>query len=107
MTKLLSSTIALALSMGVFGPALAQAQSMPAPAYPAANNVPDANELPDPNMTYKVVFDLSKGAPAPDKVKPGLVGVARFVNTLAKYGVAEKPPAHCSRLSSGCDLERS
>ena len=52
-----------------------------------AKEVPGAKELPDPNITYKVVFDLAAAAPKVADVNPGLTGVARYVNTLAKYGV--------------------
>lgn len=39
----------------------------------------------------EVVFDLSRAAKNVGDVNPGLSGVARYVNTLAKYGV---PPEH-------------
>jgi intracellular sulfur oxidation DsrE/DsrF family protein len=52
------------------------AGDLPVPGYSAARDVPGAHELPDPAMTYKVVFDVAKAAT-----------VARYVNTLAKYGV--------------------
>ena len=89
MKKWMSGAIMLFLAVGVLGAESIQAQSVLVAGYPAARDVPGARELPDPNSTYKVVFDISKGAPSPDKVNPGLVGVARFVNTLAKYGVTE------------------
>jgi len=63
------------------------AATLPIPSVEAASNVPGAKELPDPNLTYKVVFDLAAAAPKIDDVNPGLSGVARYVNTLAKYGV--------------------
>lgn len=63
------------------------AASLPIASVEAAKNVPGAKELPDPNLTYKVVFDLAAAAPKVDEVNPGLSGVARYVNTLAKYGV--------------------
>jgi intracellular sulfur oxidation DsrE/DsrF family protein len=44
--------------------------------------------MPDPSLTYKVVFDIATGAPKVDQVNPGLEGVARFVNTLAAHGIA-------------------
>lgn len=64
------------------------AQTLPIPGGEVAKNVPVAHELPDPNLTYKVVFDLAAAAPNIDTVNPGLATVARFVNTLAKYGVS-------------------
>lgn len=68
-------------------PAFGSAQSLPIPGGDVAKNVPGAHELPDPHLTYKVVFDLATAAPNVDTVNPGLATVARFVNTLAKYGV--------------------
>ena len=58
------------------------------PGYEAAKDLPGEKELPDPNITYRVVFDVSKAAPKVDQVNPGLETVARYVNTLAKNGVA-------------------
>jgi intracellular sulfur oxidation DsrE/DsrF family protein len=66
---------------------LALAQSLPLPNAPVAKDVPGAKELPDPAMTYKVVFDISKAADKIDEVNPTLTAIARYVNTLAKYGV--------------------
>ncbi|MGI9203538.1 MAG: DsrE family protein, partial [Woeseiaceae bacterium] len=43
--------------------------------------------LPDPNVVHKVVFDAVNAAENVDDVNPMLVAVARYVNTLAKYGV--------------------
>lgn len=75
-------------AVGVTVPARAQSgQALPVAGYDAARDVPGAKELPDPNMTYKVVFDLAAAPPNVDAVNPGLVAVARFYNTLAKHGV--------------------
>ena len=71
--------------------AFAQQTELPVPGVAAARDVPGAHVLPDPNMTYKVVFDLASAAKNIGDVNPGLSGVARYVNTLAKYGV---PPEH-------------
>lgn len=81
-----SGCLALLLSLTALGRP-ARAQDLAVPGYPAARDVPNAKELPDPATAYKIVFDIGKAAPAPDKVNPGLIGVARLVNTLAKYGV--------------------
>jgi len=66
---------------------LVLAQSLPVPDGPVARDLPGAKELPDPNLTYKVVFDIASAAPKIDDVNPMLTAVARYVNTLAKYGV--------------------
>ena len=39
-------------------------------------------------MTYKVVFSVATAAKKPDEVNPTLEAMARYVNTLAKNGVA-------------------
>src|ERR1039458_266380 len=89
MRKLLTGGASvLAALIGLSGSAFAQsAQTLPIPGYEAAKDIPGAKELPDPSVTYKVVFDISKGASKVDEVNPGLVLVARYVNTLAKIGV--------------------
>lgn len=88
----ISCALALLLPIGLASPAFAQSEpALPIPSYGAARDVPGAKELPDPRMTYKVVFDLSKAAPKVEDVNPGLIAVARYVNTLAKYGV---PASH-------------
>lgn len=66
--------------------------ALPVADYPAAIDVPGAHELPDPAMDYKVVFTVGQGAKdSTAEVNPMLPTLARYVNTLAKYGVpAEK-----------------
>lgn len=73
---------------GLSGRVIAQsAQSLPLPDSPVATDIPGARELPDPNLVYKVVFDIGKAAPKIDEVNPGLISIARYFNTLAKNGV--------------------
>jgi hypothetical protein len=89
MRKLLACTILLAGLVGFAG--MAMAQDLPIPGVEPAKDQPGAHEYPDPKLTYKIVFDLAGGPDSPDKVNPGLRGVAEFINTLAKYGV---PASH-------------
>jgi intracellular sulfur oxidation DsrE/DsrF family protein len=89
--KTLWIDIALVLTavLGLSASGLAQsAQTQPIPGYEAAKDLPGAKELPDPSMTYKVVFDIVKAAPKADEVNPGLIGVVRYFNTLAKNSVS-------------------
>jgi intracellular sulfur oxidation DsrE/DsrF family protein len=80
--------LALVGLIGISAAALAQSsQTGPIAGYTVAKDYSGASELPDPNMTYKVVFDVTKVASKVNEVNPGLIGVAQFVNTLAKYGV--------------------
>jgi intracellular sulfur oxidation DsrE/DsrF family protein len=80
---------ALTCAAAVFA---APSSSLPVPGYPAAQDVPGAHELPDPKIDYKVVFSIGSGAEnMTAEVNPSLAQLARYVNTLAKYGVpAEK-----------------
>lgn len=78
----------LGVFIGLSALALAQSgQNLPIPGGDVAKDVPGAKEAPDPNMNYKVVFDIATAAPKIDEVNPGLNGVVRYLNTLAKYGV--------------------
>lgn len=68
----------------------AQAQTdLLVPGQPVARDVPGAKTLPDPNTEYKVVFDIITAPENVDEVNPRLVRIARYVNTLGKYGVPE------------------
>jgi intracellular sulfur oxidation DsrE/DsrF family protein len=89
MRKFLACTILLAGLIGLSGAAMAQ--DLPIPGVEPAKDQPGAHEYPDPKLTYKIVFDLPGGPDTPDKVNPGLRGVAEFINTLAKYNV---PASH-------------
>ena len=81
----------LPLTMLVLAAAAVPASAqLPVPDVTAARDVPDAHELPDPSMEYKVLFMVG-ASPKPTEVNPTLTAAARYVNTLAKYGVpAEK-----------------
>ena len=81
---LMSLTTLILLSRPVFGQS---GETLPIPNGPVAKDVPGAKELPDPNVTYKVVFDVAGAASKIDEVNPGLEGVVRYLNTLAKNGV--------------------
>jgi hypothetical protein len=70
------------------GPARAQsAPALPIPSVDAATDFPNEHEMPDPSLTYKIVFDIGKTASKVDEVNPGLTAIARYYNTLAKGGV--------------------
>ena len=79
------SFAALAALVGLAGSLCAQ--QLAVQGGPVARDVPGAKELPDPTRVYKVVFDIGKASPKPDQVSPGLTTIARYVNTLAKWGV--------------------
>ena len=58
------------------------------PGYEPARDVPNAAELPDPKIDYKILFSVSNGAKDRDaEVNPMLPTIARYLNTLGKYDV--------------------
>ena len=68
----------------------ASAEPRPVPNYGAVAPLPDAKERPERSRTYKVVFDISRGAPESNKPSQGLDRVARYVNMLAEGGVSRQ-----------------
>ena len=77
-----------AILMALPGSARAQsAQALPIAGVDAATDFPNEHELPDPTLTYKIVFDIAKASPKIDDVNPGLTTISRYFNTLAKGGV--------------------
>jgi intracellular sulfur oxidation DsrE/DsrF family protein len=89
MRRLLACAVLMAGLIGLAGSAMAQ--DLPIPGVEPAKDQPGAHEYPDPKLTYKIVFDLADGPKTPGEVNPALTGIARFINTLAKYGV---PASH-------------
>jgi intracellular sulfur oxidation DsrE/DsrF family protein len=86
----LSALAALALgstaSRAAEGPA-----ELAVPGQAVAADVPGAHELPDPTMDYKIAWGIGQGAKdLTAEVNPSLPVVARYVNTLAKWGVPKE-----------------
>jgi intracellular sulfur oxidation DsrE/DsrF family protein len=75
-----------AIAFAMAGAVQAQ-ENLPVPGYGAARDVPGGQVPPNPNIEHKVVFDAAMAAENVDDVNPMLVAVARYVNTLAKFGV--------------------
>lgn len=75
---------AVALLAGIAS--LAAAQPLPVPQVGLPGFITGMKEVPDPGLVYKVVFDLSTAGPT-DKVDPRLLSAARYLNSLAEYGV--------------------
>ena len=60
-TLWIGAVAALAILMAHPGPARAQsAQALPIPSVDAATDFPNEHEMPDPSLTYKIVFDIGK-----------------------------------------------
>ncbi len=83
--RILSAVSAL-LAFGTLWSSCAGAQQLPVPSAGLPGAVNGAQEVPDPGLTYKVLFNLSS-AGSLDEVHPMLLRVAKYLNTLAEYGV--------------------
>ena len=89
---LAATSLAAGITMRAQEGAKAPSSSLLVPGYPAANDVPNAKELPDPKIDYKILFSVSNGAKDQSaEVNPMLPTIARYLNTLGKYNV---PAAH-------------
>lgn len=89
-----STAVVLAgLMISIALPSLARAadEQLAVPGYPAAREVPNAHELPDPDTDYKIAWGIGQGAEdMTTEVNPMLPTIARYVNTLAKWGVPKE-----------------
>lgn len=83
------SALSALLALSIAWSSGAGAQQLPVPSAGLPGAPSGAQEVPDPGLTYKVVFNLSS-AGSLDDVHPMLLRVAKYLNTLAEYGV---PPA--------------
>jgi len=81
--------IVAVLALVAAAPSSARAgDDLAVPGYAVAVDVPGAHELPDPTLDYKIAWGIGQGATDPTaEVNPALPTVARYVNTLAKWGV--------------------
>lgn len=87
-TTWIAAVAFFALTLAVPGSARAQsAPALPIPSVDAATDFANEHEMPDPSVTYKIVFDIGKTPTKPGEVNAGLTTIARYYNTLAKGGV--------------------
>jgi hypothetical protein len=87
-STVVAAAIVVGMVIGFSGLAWTQTgQALPVPSVGAARDVPGGHELPDPTIDYKVVFSVSQ-AGKPGEINPTLQAMARYLNTLAKNGVA-------------------
>ncbi|WEK42457.1 MAG: DsrE family protein [Candidatus Sphingomonas colombiensis] len=85
----LAASLALCMSSG--SAMAADPQHPVLPNYGTIVPMPDAKERPDPSLRYRVLFEITKGAPTPDRLNPSLEKVARFLNLLGADGVRPAP----------------
>lgn len=72
-------------------PTLAQTQPRLVPGFGTYFDIPEPFEKLDPQLRYKVVFDVAQPARKPDEVHQGLERVARMVNLLGRHGGTVHP----------------
>jgi len=81
-------TAMVAIAAFSFTPAHAEdGDGLLVPGMSVATDIPNAYELPDPNMNYKVVFSVNRDPENPDDVNPMFNAIATYLNTLGKHGV--------------------
>jgi len=95
-----TSAFLFAALLALATPAWAQ---LPVPGFEPARDVPGAKELPDPNTEYKVLFMVGAG-PKPNEVNPTLQAAARYLNTLAKWGVPAEKRKFVVMIRGGMDM---
>ncbi len=79
--------VPFAISVLAF-PASAIAQTFPViEGYGGIHSTSGTAERPDPALRYRVVFNVTKASPTPDKVNPTLDRMARFINLLGGDGI--------------------
>jgi len=74
------------------------------PGYDAGRDLPGAFLAPDPNVEYKVVFDLAMTDDNLDDPYPMLPLIASYVNTLGKFGVPPENRKIAAVLHRGSGL---
>jgi intracellular sulfur oxidation DsrE/DsrF family protein len=86
--------LSVLVALSLVAPAAGSAEvgdGLAVPGYAVAVDVPGAHELPDPTLDYKIAWGIGQGAKDPTtEVNPTLPTIARYVNTLAKWGVPKE-----------------
>lgn len=89
--SVLALSLCATLALSFATPARAADDQLAVPGYPVARDVPGAHELPDPKLDYKIAWGIGTGAKdMTAEVNPNLETLARYVNTLAKWGVPKE-----------------
>lgn len=86
MKNLLTLVVLAAITFALAGTVEAD-ESLPVPGYDAGRDYPGAPNSPDPKIEYKVVFDMVMTDDNLDDPYPMLPVIAKYINTLARFGV--------------------
>lgn len=85
--KKLLTLVAVATLTGAFSGAVNAEEKLLVEGFPAGRDLPGAHLAPDPDVEYKVVFDLVVTDDNLDDPYPMLGLIATYMNTLGKFGV--------------------
>ncbi|MGI9205225.1 MAG: DsrE family protein [Woeseiaceae bacterium] len=83
----LFTLVAIATFAGAVSGDVVAEEIMLVEGFPAGRDLPGAHLAPDPNVEYKVVFDLVVEDDNLDDPYPMLAPIAIYMNTLGKFGV--------------------
>jgi intracellular sulfur oxidation DsrE/DsrF family protein len=87
MIKTFTRGAALALCLAATPAVSADTRYPVVQGYGAIMPMPHVKERPDQQLRYRVLFNVTKAAPATDRPNPSLEKVARFLNLLGADGV--------------------
>ena len=96
--------VAVATLAFTFSGTVSAEEEMLVPGYPAGRDLPGAYLAPDPNIEYKVVFDLVVEDDNLDDPYPFLPAIAMYMNTLDKFGVPAENRKIAAVLHRGSGL---
>jgi intracellular sulfur oxidation DsrE/DsrF family protein len=82
----LSYALLSAIALGMLMPGVALAEQLPVPVAGLPGFVAGMKEVPDPGLDYRLLFGL-RAAPGAAGPEARLMDIARYVNSLAEYGV--------------------
>ena len=86
-TSIVAGMLVVGVMLGYSAQAWTQtASALPVPSQAVARDIPNAHELPDPAIDYKVVFSVAAVTKA-EEIHPMLKTIGLYLNTLAKNGV--------------------
>jgi intracellular sulfur oxidation DsrE/DsrF family protein len=86
-TSIVAAALVTGVVLGYASRAWTQSvPALPVPSQSVARDIPNAHELPDPTVDYKVVFSVA-AVTKPEEIHPMLKTIGLYLNTLAKNGV--------------------
>ena len=102
-TMWIGAVAVLAILIALPGSTHAQsAQTLPIPSVDSAIDFPNEHEMPDPSLTYKIVFDIGKASPKIDEVNPG----SHLHLTVLQHARQGRRPGRSQKIRRGISSGR-